>query len=370
MLTVSSETKAAFEAFVRERDLTRPWVVFLTGNLIHVFDHFIRFQPPDLPMLVAVSDITLEELETMRSLTAAPIFGIEQRIDSKAMYELLFAVMEEPWAWVDVDCYVSDRSLYDSWSTLDGATPVAGPFLYGPIPLCAAPLLYFDPAVHRRVEAELGEPVSPSAYSFVPTEHGREMADARPHLITEGHRQALEQVLVFERPGIPYPQAGICDVLTDGHESRSLERSARRAAGLDVDHVFFDGLMLYQLLAIVFGMRPAQLRRIPGSKVVSPELVHTGGISYWEQLGPHDARAVAAAGGDLPLSAYLDAAVLRRFAHEHPELEGPKRRQAMIDEILGAANRTSEELAAELLCRLADAGVDCGPKSPWARIAP
>ncbi|MDQ1438555.1 MAG: dTDP-dihydrostreptose-streptidine-6-phosphate dihydrostreptosyltransferase [Acidimicrobiaceae bacterium] len=366
----STETTAAFETFVLEHAMPNPWVVFLTGNLIHVFDHFIHFQPPDLRLLVVVSDMTPDEADTVRSLTSAPVFSIEPRIDSKAVYELLFAVMDQPWAWVDVDCYVLDRSLYDEWDKLNGTAPVAGPFLYGPIPLCAAPLVYFDPQVHRRVEDAIGEPVSPSAYSFVPTAHGREMEAACTYLVTDGQRRALERVLAFERPDIPYPQGGISDVLSDGNESRSHERSARRAAGLDVDHVFFDGLMLYQLLAIAFGMWPAQLRHIPGSKIISPDLVHTGGISYWQQLSPHDARTVSSADGQLPLAAHLDAAVLRRFVFDHPDLDRPKERQQAIDQYLGQMGRTSTELADDLLARLHDAGVDCGPNSPWARIAP
>lgn len=356
----------AFQRFLRSVDDDRLWFCFFGPGLLHVFRHFTRFLPAELNCALLTTALTADERALLREITPLPVFHVPGLVDSKAVYELLFRNCARPFGWVDVDCFVARGGWFAECAA--GAGPgiaACGPFLYGPIPLLAAPMMCFNPDAMHDIVSATGGLVSPASYAYRRTAEGREAPGFTCRVVQEHHEEALRRVLVMESPGIPFPQGGVLDRFDDGSEARSHERHHHRELGRRLEFVVFDGLMMYQLMARAAGQRIGQFRRYAGSKVMSAEVVHTGGISYWERLSPHNAQVSGAPGSRLPWSAHLDAVLLGRFLRERDLPDAYRERADRLAGRLAGAGVTMDALRDELARELRSRGVDSADER-WA----
>ena len=290
------------------------WFCFFSSGLLHVIKHFLRFIPSDLNCSFLTSGMTPEESTVWKEMTSLPTFAMEEQVGSHEIFELLFRNLDRPFGIVDSDCFVLDPQWYSECiAGLQPGVAINGPLCYGPIPLAAPPFMSINPRARMDVERAIGGPVSPAAYAFVPPGTEKEIDGALVRLIEEHHKAALLKVMSMEGHYLPFPQGGLMDVLDDGREVRSHERYHHRQTGRKVVRVVFDGLMLYQLMAMAAGWRIEHFQRLPGTKIFAPEMVHAGGISYWERLMKSD---LAARTGGLPWSAHVDAILLQNFVEQ------------------------------------------------------
>lgn len=347
----------SFQAFLRGlEDADVVWFCFFSTGLLHVLGHFVQFIPPSISFVLLTSALDDDELAALAGLTSHPFFPIAERVDSKAVYELLFRNVDQPFGWVDVDCFVSDSRWFDEATrSLDRQNAVSGAFQYGPIPIAAAPFLVVNPVAIGEVITFVGGAVSPSSYTYVDTSVGRDIAGFSSRVVRDYHDVALREVLVMEGDHLPFPQGGLLDVYVDGLEARSHERHHHRESGRVLDLVFYDGLVLYQLLARAAGLRIKFIRRYPGSKAASAEVVHLGGISYWERLpavSPHRISPTT-----LPWSAHLDALLLQRFVAlgDPPDVYSARWRR--LSRLVEGAGTTMPALANDLANFLRRSGV-------------
>ncbi|MER7104301.1 dTDP-dihydrostreptose--streptidine-6-phosphate dihydrostreptosyltransferase [Streptomyces humidus] len=356
-----------FRAFLAGVPADRPaWFCFFSSGLLHVVHHFLRFVPERLNCVFISSALDAQERELRDRMSGGlPVFDMDERVGSHEIFELLLRNADRPFGIVDVDCFVTDTDWFDRCT--DGLEPgvaVSGPLSYGPIPLAAPPFLALDPRVRPDIERGVGGPVSPAAYAYVPPGPEKEIDGATVRLIEPHHERALTRVLAMEGPRLPFPQGGVVDVLDDGREVRSHERHHHLRNGSEVIRVVYDGLMLYQLMALAAGLRIARFHSYPGTKVFAPELVHAGGISYWHRLRPSE---VAAGIHELPWSAHVDALLLDDFNHRPDAPPAYRRRSIRLAASLKQSDTDLDRLRVELRTKLAASGADVTDPR-WAAV--
>ncbi|GGZ97273.1 dTDP-dihydrostreptose--streptidine-6-phosphate dihydrostreptosyltransferase [Streptomyces bluensis] len=333
------------------------WFCFFTSGLLHVTRHFLRFVPPGLNVAFVCSDLTREEAAVRDTMSGGlPAFDIDKRVGSHEIFELLLRNLDRPFGMVDCDCFVTKADWFTRCTdALTEGVAVSGPFTYGPVPLAAPPFMALDPRARPEIERAIGGPVSPAAYAYIPPGPEKEIDGALARLIEPHHEAALAQVLALEGHRLPFPQGGLLDVLDDGREVRSHERYHHAQNGNAVIRVVFDGLMLYQLMALAAGWRVAHFHSYPGTKVFAPELVHAGGISYWHRLRPGE---LAAGRHELPWSAHIDALLLEDFNARDDAPDGYRSRSLRLAASLRQADVTLDELRERLRGKLSSSGVD------------
>ncbi|MER0477444.1 dTDP-dihydrostreptose--streptidine-6-phosphate dihydrostreptosyltransferase [Streptomyces sp. Edi2] len=347
-----------FQQFLAGLLADRPtWFCFFSSGLLHVLHHFLRFVPEPLNCVFICSGLNAQETALRDHMTGKlPAFDMDDRVGSHEIFEFLMRNLDQPFGIVDVDCFVTDTDWFDRCT--DGLEPgaaVSGPLSYGPIPLAAPPLLALDPRVRPGIERAIGGPVTPAAYSYTPPGPEKEIDAAMVRLIEPHHEQALARVMTLEGPQLPFPQGGLVDILDDGREVRSHERYHHLHNGNEVIRVVFDGLMLYQLMALAAGLRISHFHRFPGTKVFAPQLVHAGGISYWHRLRPSE---IAAGIHELPWSAHIDALLLEDF-NKRPDTPASYRtRSTRLTANLRQSKVDLAQLRDELRTKLISSGVD------------
>lgn len=269
--------------------------------------------PPQLNCALITSGLATDEISLRDSMTSFPAFDMTERVGSHEIFELLFRNLDRNYGLVDSDCFVMNGSWFaDSMAGLRPGVAINGALSYGPIPLAPPPFIAINPAAKPEIERAIGGRISPAAYAYTGPGSGPEIDGALVQLIEDHHVAALAGVLGMEGPQLPFPQGGLMDVLDDGREVRSHERFYHRQSGRSVARVVFDGMMLYQLMALAAGWRIGHFRSYPGTKVFAPEVVHAGGISYWERV---PASNLSAAAG-LPWAAHIDAILLDSFVRQ------------------------------------------------------
>ncbi|MGA5096477.1 dTDP-dihydrostreptose--streptidine-6-phosphate dihydrostreptosyltransferase [Streptomyces lavendulocolor] len=358
---------ADFRRFLAGLPTDRPtWFCFFSTGLLHVVHHFLRFVPPELNCVFISSALDVEEAALRDRMSGGiPAYDLAERVGSHEIFEFLLRNTDRPFGIVDVDCFVTDTDWFDR--CIEGLEPgvaVSGPLSYGPIPLAAPPFLALDPRVRPEIERAIGGPVTPAAYAYVPPGPEKEIDGATVRLIEPHHERALTRVLTLEAPRLPFPQGGVVDVLDDGREVRSHERYHHLHNGNEVIRVVFDGLMLYQLMALAAGLRIAHFHAFPGTKVFAPQLVHAGGISYWHRLRPSE---IAAGIHELPWSAHIDAVLLEDFNQRPDAPAGYRVRSTRLAAALRQSRTDVDRLRVELRTKLATSGVDVTDPR-WAAV--
>ncbi|WUB15022.1 dTDP-dihydrostreptose--streptidine-6-phosphate dihydrostreptosyltransferase [Streptomyces platensis] len=342
------------------------WFCFFTSGLLHVTRHFLRFVPPGLNVAFVCSDLTQEEIAVRDTMSdGLPAFDIDERVGSHEIFEFLLRNLDRPFGIVDCDCFVMDADWFTRCTdALEPGVVVSSPFSYGPIPLAAPPFMALDPRARPEIERAIGGPVSPAAYAYIPPGPEKEIDGAMTRLIEPHHEAALGKVLAMEGRRLPFPQGGLLDVLDDGREVRSHERYHHAQNGNGVIRVVFDGLMLYQLMALAAGWRIHHFHGFPGTKVFAPQLVHAGGISYWHRLRPSE---VAAGLHELPWSAHIDALLLEDFNARPDAPESYRARSVRLAAGLRQSRATLEGLREQLRGKLSSSGVDV-TDSRWRAV--
>ncbi|PWW60378.1 hypothetical protein [Actinokineospora spheciospongiae] len=343
-----------------------PWFCFFSSGLLHVIQHFLRFLPPTLNFAFVCSGLTAEERKVRDEMSdGLPAFDLTERVGSHEIFEFLLRNLDRPFGIVDSDCFVMDTEWFTRCT--DGLQPgvaISSPLSYGPIPLAAPPFMAIDPAARAVIESAIGGPISPAAYSYTPPGPEKEIDGAMVRLIQPHHEAALTSVLALEGHRLPFPQGGLLDVLDDGREVRSHERHHHLNNGNTVIRVVFDGLMLYQLMALAAGLRIEHFHSFPGTKVFAPQMVHAGGISYWHRLRPSE---IAAGISELPWSAHIDGLLLESFTGRADAPASYRARRKRLGAALRQSDVDVEGLRTALRGKLSGAGVDVADPR-WAAV--
>ena len=358
----------AFSAFRARIDRKSPvWWCFFSSGMLHVLVHFLRFVGDRSQIALISSELSGEEMDWVDKHVGLPCFHLEADVDPKSIYELLMRSADGPFGWIDVDCFLTAESWFDECeAALSSDVVLVGPFAYGPIPLLAAPFLLINPAAIAGVEERLGGPVSLGSYAFHPTSAGRHAPGVTSRVLQPYHLDAMSKVLCFEGSEMPFPQGGITDVLDSGEIVRSHERFHHRMMGRTVVETVFDAYSVLQLMAMATGFRSHRVRRYPGSKVISHEVVHAGSIGYWEQW-IENVRPGAAPAGLASWSGHIDTLLLDDWVRSECALDDYTFKLEQRTRRLSANGISIDLMRAETADMFREVGVDVDAPG-WDRL--
>lgn len=263
----------AFRAFYDNlADKHEPFYMFFTSGLLHWAAAAESHVPRDTNLVLLGSGLTDAEQTWITTHLDRPFHHITERIDDIAAWQLLFAVNEQSFGWLDIDCFV------------------------------------LNPGVFAEL-ADIAPDVSMNCGWSMATDFGFPVAGTHLLFVNRAAIDAVRAARVAADPGThdwdgqarPLPQLGHNRIPT--RRARTLlhqvvpDHGGRPAF---VSGAFYDTLVLYQLLARAIGypvrpLRPLARRcTLPHDaesvdqshwpEDVSDELFHLCGISYYNRF--------------------------------------------------------------------------------------
>lgn len=236
---------------------------FFTGNLLHWLDRAVSFVPPEVNLVLLGSDLTAEERAWVERL-GRPFHCFAERLDDNAVLDLVFAVSDDDFAWLHIDCFVLNPGLFAEMFRFEPETVLNCIWFHpGPAPTLHSAFV----AVHHEVLAAIrrrGLDVWPSTYHYEGAATGRTVTQRPLYSRVPTARQ--ERLLATVLPaagaagGRPAYPVGDC----------------------------FEILEVYQLVANALGYRLHQVRRLVRDGTVSAqhysdEILHVNGVSTYRR---------------------------------------------------------------------------------------
>jgi hypothetical protein len=93
-----------------------PIYMFFATGLLHWAFKALEFLPPEVNVVLLGAGLTDEEKASLARRTDRPFHAIEQAVDDRTAWELLWAVERGPFGWLDVDAFVLDPKLIGEMS--------------------------------------------------------------------------------------------------------------------------------------------------------------------------------------------------------------------------------------------------------------
>lgn len=305
------------------------YYIYFTSGLLHWYNKMNSFIPKHINVVVLCAYLSEEEKIWMEHNSERPFINFDDYFDVNTAFEILFAVNEEDFGWVDVDCFVLNPHLFSEMSNIDHKTSINCIWSYDfskriskgthSLPILRTYFLYFNinaiqSIFHKfkvtpRYCIENKDAISHDIESFFDY-----------NLVTSFQKKFLDSYLPKNHYGAPiYP----FDYM--------------RKKGYNVPYL--DTLVLYQLLTQCEGYHLNQVRKytedLPG-QYYSDESIHVGSSSYYKNFINKTFEFV----DDVQLNAYkghyknvlcLDYIVLAQSYHLLPDSYKIQRRMADID---------------------------------------
>ncbi|HEX2253049.1 MAG TPA: hypothetical protein VHQ65_07265 [Thermoanaerobaculia bacterium] len=93
-----------------------PIYMFFTGGLLHWVFKALEFLPREVNLVLLGAGLSDEEKACLARRTDRPFHAIDQEVDDRTAWELLWAVERGPFGWLDVDAFVLDPDLMGEMS--------------------------------------------------------------------------------------------------------------------------------------------------------------------------------------------------------------------------------------------------------------
>lgn len=268
----------AFQRFYHRLERKRdPVFMFFTTGLMHWMVSAERHVPPDVNLVLLGSGLSEEEQGWIRDNLDRPFHNVGLEIDDNTAWEFLFATNQFDFAYMDIDCFVLEPSLFSDMMRFPGDAAVNAVWTYEAapgVPIGCTHLVAVNVEAVRELRRR-NRYMSPTNYdwegSMVPTLHHRTYC----RVPTPRQRRMLLQVLPADERGRP------------------------RSPGASP---FFDTLVAYQLMAATAGYRTHPVRPLAHrtqamfaeqnaadehrvwQQDMTDEVVHVGGISYYSRV--------------------------------------------------------------------------------------
>ncbi|GHE27118.1 hypothetical protein GCM10017673_31450 [Streptosporangium violaceochromogenes] len=268
----------AFQRFYHRLERKRdPVFMFFTTGLMHWMVSAQRHVPADVNLVLLGSGLSEDEQEWIRGNLDRPFHNVGLEIDDNTAWEFLFAVNRFDFAYMDIDCFVLNPSVFGDLLRFSDGVAVNAVWTYDAapgVPIGCTHLVAVNVEAARELRRR-NRSMSPANYdwegSMVPTLHHRTYC----RVPTPRQRRTLLRVLPADEHGRP------------------------RTPGASP---FFDTLVAYQLTAAAAGYRTHPVRplahrtqemfterdtaddRRVWQQDMTDELVHVGGISYYSRV--------------------------------------------------------------------------------------
>lgn len=255
-----------FERFTSALDWQgRILFVFFTSGLLHFLSKNLEFVPPNQPVALIGAALSEPEREWIRRNIPRPFHHIDEYVDDRVVWELLFATARGDFGWLDIDCFVQNPRIFTELFDFDPTVAVNCVWSYrtqGNHRMLCTHLVAVQHAVMMRVHTAVR--VSPSVYSFEPMLRFPAYRHGYTRPPTRSQVQLITRLLPVNDDGRPIYPSGI-------PEKGQLP--------------FFDTLIMYQLCAEALGYELRAIRSLQGTNTLeqhfSSEILHVNGVSYY-----------------------------------------------------------------------------------------
>jgi hypothetical protein len=262
--------------FIASIEAPDPFYMFFTEGMLHWVRNAERLVPADVNLVLIGSALPPDERRWLREQIARPMHNIELGVDDNTTWEFLFDANRGNFGYLDADCFVLNPDIFREMTRIEPTVAINGIWTYDATsgrPIACTHFVFVNAAVAARMRAR-GEYLSPTNYDW----EGATLSLLHPRdycrVPTMRQRRILLQVLPPDERGRPRPPGG---------------------------NRFFDTLVAYQVAAYAAGYRTqpvrplahrteASLRREAGAdrapvwqQDMSDELVHVGGVSYYQR---------------------------------------------------------------------------------------
>nr|WP_154958158.1 hypothetical protein [Paenibacillus xylanexedens] len=291
--------------------------MYFTKGLLHWVDQCLDFIPEDVNLVLIGADLSEEEIKWVRGRTLSPFHTFPRYFDDKTIWEFLFQTNQQHFGWIDIDCFVLNKNLFQEmtvfekdvavncvWSYYDDYHPVES--YKTKLDILKTYFLFINIDVVKALQKR-GITVSPCTYNEEVSSLGRH-PDFTSCIITEELKDMLRTILPQKEDGsLVYP------LIMRGSEERR----------------FIDTLVMYQLIAQYCGYRLNKVRPFKIGTTLdqyfSDEAVHIGGSSWYKTYMDPNA-------GFSELSVYyedilsIDFIIMVRSVERLPSVYGIKKR--------------------------------------------
>ncbi len=256
-------------------------MTFRTGGL-HFAAKALQFVPADLPVVIAGTSLTKEEEAYLRAI-GRPVFNSTHRYDNELVYEMLMANTAGAFGWIDADCLVVDRTV---WEAL--LTPMASDvgahtaFTYEPLGFAKSVLPVFSSNAREILNAET---TTLNSYAINATNVGRAAPHAISRILQPHHHRYLEQVLGVETDGELRPHDGFLDIFENGRTVSTRKRDlSRQWFGESVRRTgwLIDTPMMAEVVLRAKGLRTHRV--VESNREITSAVIHVGASSYRERM--------------------------------------------------------------------------------------
>jgi len=257
--------------------------MFITSGMLHWLIKSLQYVPSHVNIVIIGAELTEEEKQWIAANSNRPFHSVDRYMDDKELWEYLFLINRSDFGWLDVDCLVINPQLFSDITGIAETTAIQGLWSYPlasitPCPPSDATLrllrtffLYINNTALRKITSSLT--ISPCAYTDIPSTIGRGSSSTyfrhryENCILSDAHKNILSRILPRDHAGtLIYP--------------------VRNVDNQDI--IFFDTLVLYQLLATEFGYTMNYVRDLEtystADRYYSNEAIHVGEISWYRSI--------------------------------------------------------------------------------------
>jgi hypothetical protein len=265
------EFGAFYERLANKRDI---FYMFFTGGLLHWALKAASYVPDDVNLVLIASDLSPDEITWIRTNVSRPFHHVRLSVNDWPVWDFLLTTNRMNFGWLDIDCLVLNDEIFSQITQVpaDAAVNCAWSYESGFGFRIANTYLVFVNASAIATLRARGIPVW-----------------ARPHDWRGGDRSDNASRRCFYRIPSARERRLMLTVAPPDANARPQAPGSR---------TFFDTLAVYQILAHAVGFRTGEVRRLenpmlgpvapgalpaPAPQEMSDELIHVGGISYYNE---------------------------------------------------------------------------------------
>lgn len=98
--------------------------MYFTTKLLHYALESTRYIPENVNLVLITAGLEQEEIDLINRKINYPAIHLGQRYNDGYIWEMLFAVNEYNFGWIDVDCFISALSIYADLVKIDENTAI------------------------------------------------------------------------------------------------------------------------------------------------------------------------------------------------------------------------------------------------------
>ncbi len=230
--------------------------IFFTQGLLFWLANAMSFIPDQVNVVLIGAGLDKEEVLWVKKRYHRPFWVVDEYIDDRAVWQILFACNYQNFGWIDVDCFVFNHELFNEISQIQDNVSFNSIWSWKcqtNITFTSTYMLYVNVPIIKQVNENV--PVTPMNYCYPGSDP---LKNQNAWILSQRQMDFIDGLLT---PGeYPVPQ------------------------GFDHGLPFFDTLLLYQLIAHKCGFEIHKTRNLSHSKYFSNEIIHIGDASYFSNL--------------------------------------------------------------------------------------